>query len=454
MAVDLTYWLFAASCALLVWQGFRQRDGMLQYPFLMGAVFTCYLLYQATGLYLHRGSVPEDAFSRMLLISALCCLACYLGYRVRPLRQRPGSSSYSSARLMAVGVLMTCVAWVAYYKLTSLTGGFFSFFTTEGGYSYEWRGLPVRYIFFVGFAYPALVLLLVSYLERPSKVRLAVCAWGFVVPLAFLFLRARRSVFAMVLLIGLLPVYFYRRWLPPRVVIVPGLILALLVLMLFPRYRRYTQIGAEHSGIADVSVRESLAEGLVPEGVDAFKNGVYAVGGITRMGGYGLGLGFYDDVVAHFVPRQIVGERVKADLMVREGWVDMARVLAYGHARPANQFYTGPASAYTEFWYFGSLFYFLLGMLFRNLWVRATRDGCVASRVLYASLIYTAMNSIAFSAFIFVSRALWTVALLGAALIWARRRHGVPLARVSRGGPERALLGEALPGANKEAGTA
>jgi hypothetical protein len=422
MAVDLAYWLFAASCALLLWQGFRERDGMLQFPFLAGAVFSFYLFSQASGLYFSHASLPAGAFAGTLFMFSLCAVCCWLGWRAGGRITWRRTAMYDSGRVFLCGVVLILVSWAATYKLAELSGGLRAHFSTEGGYSYQWSGLPVRYAFFAQFGGPALVLFLMAYFARPSGLRAAFCAMTCILPLVNIVVLGRRSMGITLGLQLLLAYYFYRRKLPRRFFLPLLAPVALVILYVVPSYRVHSQLGADHSKIMEIDVGGTIRRKLAPSEVDAVANATYAVGAVTELGRYGLGTGFWDGLVGYWVPRQIVGEEFKASLQIRRTNPDAARLLVYGHARPPHEFYTGPAAMYCELWYFGAAFYVLLGLMFRVLWDSATRGANPPAQALYMILIGPAVISVAFSPFMFVSEGVRHVLTLMPVFWWAAQR--------------------------------
>jgi len=425
MLLNITFFSFVIASLGLIIYGLRSKTGMLQYPFLMGTVFVCYLLYQALGMFLHRGYIPTGPFAESLLMLTLCCLGCMVGYRFRPLHFVRPQVRYKPQRLLYGGLFLIIIAWFGYYKLTSLTGGLFSFFSTEGGYSYTWSGLPVRYNFFVAMVYPGLTLCLVAYELRPSRKAFTICALGLILPLAYVVLMGRRTTAAWLVLTLLLHMYWSRRYLLPRAFIAVFLFFGLVALYVGPKYRSYSQLGADHSQILNISIKESLSQALNPERIDAFKNGVYVVGAFSESGNYGYGSLFYDQLVINFVPRQIFGDELRSALMLKGGYdfIDKQTVKTVDYYRPANEFISGYAELYSQFSYFGCLYFLLLGIIFKNLWIGATTYSSPTCRILYMNLITIAMATIAYSPSFAVAKALILLLTITPILWWSKEPY-------------------------------
>jgi len=423
MLLTITFFSFvAASLGMLVY-GLRSRTGMLQYPFLMGMVFVCYLLYQAVGMFLHRDSIPTGPFTESLLMLTLCCLGCMVGYRFRPIRFIRPVARYKPQRLLYAGLILIIIAWFGYYKLTSLTGGILSFFSTEGGHSsFNWSGLPVRYNFFVAMVYPGLTLCLVAYQLRPGRGAFLICAFGMILPFAYVVLMGRRNITAWLGLTLLLHLYWSRRYVPPRTFIAVFLFLGLLAIYVGPEYRRHSQLGADHSQILDISVKEKLYQALDPDKIE-LKNGVYVVAAFSESGNYGYGSLFYDQLVINFVPRQIFGDKLRSSLMLEDGYdfIDRQTVKTMHYYRPGNEFMSGYAELYSQFSYLGCLYFVLLGVIFKTLWIGSTTYSSPTCRILYMNLITIAMATVAFSPSIAVAKTLMLLMIIIPILWWAKR---------------------------------
>jgi hypothetical protein len=353
---------------------------------------------------------------------SLCAVCCLVGWRIGGRIAWREGSRYLSSRVLLCGVFLLLISWVANYKLAALSGGLRAHFSTEGGYSYQWRGLPVRYAFFAQFGGPAFVLLLLAYFARPSPLRAVLCAMACLLPLVTVVLMARRSMCITLGLQLLLALYFSRGKLPPRRLLPLLAPVALVVLYVAPTYRAHSQLGADHSKILKIDVGHTIRSKFTASGVDAVANATYAVGAVTRIGTYGLGAGFWDGLVGYWVPRQIVGAELKASLQIRRMDPDVARIRVYGHARPGHEFYTGPAAVYCELWYFGALFYLGLGIMFRALWEGAVAHRHPPSQALYMILIGPGIVSLAFSPFMFVSEGVRHVLTVLPVFWWASAR--------------------------------
>ena len=83
---DMFLYLFIAACAGLLLWGMGRPERVYQYPFLIGAIFSAFLIPQAISLVNNPGIVSEGAINRTLFVGALCMFMAWAGYAAKPLR--------------------------------------------------------------------------------------------------------------------------------------------------------------------------------------------------------------------------------------------------------------------------------------------------------------------------------------------------------------------------------
>lgn len=414
--IDLAFVVSGLSCLILLVPVLKWKTWALQYPFCLGIVSTCVLFFQATTIYvnLNESPIPKDAFLEALVMFFLCNFACILGHAYRGCRSWSTPIIYDTKRLLICGLILIMVGWFGYFKLTSLSGGLLSFFSIEGGYSYRFEGLPVRYNFFVNMVYPGLVLALISYLRKPGKLAGMICFLGLLIPLGYIIFLGRRSLFVMLMIIILSLLYFHKGVIPPRPLALLAPFVCFFVLVLFPYFRQYSQLGADRSNMSMHEAKSVVIGSFDSDKAEIFRNGTYLIGAISNTGKYGFGLSLLDGIISNFIPRQLVGAEFRQRLMFRGRFQfgDETTQRVYFYTRQPNQFIGGFAELYGEFWYFGSLFFFGLGYLFKDLWIRATYMKSSIAQILFATLMVPAIISIAYSPSYFINSAILNLIIL------------------------------------------
>ena len=113
---DLFLYLFIAACSGLILWGMGRPERVYQYPFLIGAIFSAFLIPQALSLVHNPGMVSEGAIDRTLLMGALCMLMAWAGYAAKPLR----SVSEGRIRTLNKGKLNSAALAISAISLAAL----------------------------------------------------------------------------------------------------------------------------------------------------------------------------------------------------------------------------------------------------------------------------------------------------------------------------------------------
>jgi hypothetical protein len=401
VATFLLLLLVGISVAMVAW-GLLRRDRILQYPTLAGATWLLYIVPQALGVLRNPESVPGMALENgglelALGMSVLCALMSWLGYTHQWGRKRgnpPRIARYSGRRTLQAGLALLAVGLLGFQKLVSLTGGWVSFFSTEGSYTLEWRGLPVAYVFFAGALFPALYLLLVSALAGRNPVAWVAAAVGALPLVATAVFLGRRSQTVFLILIVLLALLFVRGWAPPRSVAVGGMLAVAVAVIAAGEYRKHSQIGGDWGEIRYLDPQGMVRSVIRGEEYSEFQFAVVQAAATDRFKEFGMGRGFYNALVANWVPRLLVGDAAKESLFIQAPDYGLQTYAAYQWSPRYGSNPTGINNAFCEFWFFGGFLFFGIGAGFRYLWERAyvTRD--LGATLLYACLSPLSMTTI------------------------------------------------------------
>ena len=76
--------LLVIVCLGLLGWGLIRIERIYQYPFFMGAIFISFLVPQAFALVENPGVLDQQSLERVLLMSSLCAIACWVGYQGKP----------------------------------------------------------------------------------------------------------------------------------------------------------------------------------------------------------------------------------------------------------------------------------------------------------------------------------------------------------------------------------
>jgi hypothetical protein len=385
--------LFGLACLWLIADGLKRRAGIFEFSFLAGCGLFGFLFSQAVGVVSRPGMAPEGGVCKALVMSALCAVAVYLGWKA-PVQARGAASSrfrFPLKWMYCCGVACIIVGLVGLVKLGGLSGGLLQHYSVRGSYTLKWQGLPVAYVFFVGYSFLGLVLVTLIALRLRSWLLLAPAAFPLAIMLADIVFLGRRSEFIwLAVAVGSL-LYFSKKVAPPRAVVLALVPLAMAAMFVAPAYRSESQIGGDWGKIRQISVSKAVQEVL--SGTEAeFWTMAYLMEIADAQSLFQGGVGFYNTFVQYFVPKLIAGEEFKAKLYVN---IPTARTAGnrFGWVYPYGIVPTGPYSVFEQFWYFGAICFYLLARWLKGHWIRAVA-GDMWSQVVYSVMITYAVAAV------------------------------------------------------------
>jgi hypothetical protein len=374
--------LFGSACLWLIVDGIKRRAGIFEFSFLAGFGLFGFTFVQALGVVMNPGLAPEAGVCKALVMSSLCAVAVYLGWKAPLPKQRvdPSSFPFSVRWMYRCGLGCIIVGLYGSIQLIQLRGGVVGVNAVESHRAMVFRGLPVMYIFLTVYGYLGLVLVALIAL----RLRSWLLAIPLVVPISFslvnIVVSGRRTELMLLGTALGCVLYFSRDVAPARPAAVTLMLLAIAAIFLAPAYRNRTTAGNWGQ------VRQISASDTVQEALSGTENEFWTMAYLTEIAEtqrfFQFGAGFYNTFISYFVPTLIVGDEFKAKLFLS---VPTARNSAnsFGWAMPYGMIPTGPYSAFEQFWYFGAACYFFLARWLKRHWIRA-RAGDFWSQVVYS----------------------------------------------------------------------
>ncbi len=444
MGKDFFYLLAGLSFVSLLF-ALRRKEGIVQFPALFAGAFAFSIVPQMVGHVFFPGSLPDRVYEDngvglALLLCVLCLLGGMVGYggsRNHVPRMAALIPRISLERLFVVGVILHVVGLYGAIRLDSLAGGFRTRFTHGGHYELAWTGLPVIYAYIAKLAPLGLALALNGTLARGTVLRWCVIASMTLYPMANIILLGRRSTTVELVLVFLVSLWFQKRWAPPRVVSIAACMAGGLLIIMMPAYRtQANQTGDVRAAIVEADFQKRLEQYWKAEKGEGMENLIIGVPARMHAGSYGFGFSFWNALVDHFVPGQLVGRSTKDALFVRIMDSDAAIFWEYcGRSVDYGSFRTGPYSAYTEFWFFGCLLYVFIARVFCVLWRLANELRMPGAQALYVATLLNApmavVNSLtaAFASFMLSAIIVYVSMAAAEQLVPAPGRHALPAAR-------------------------
>ncbi len=374
---------FLTGLAILAW-GLRRRERLIQYPFLAAGVFMGWMLPQLLGLSSYA-NWPAGALERTILMATLCMAGCWAGY---VLNRRPATLfdwELDRRRLFQASVILT-LAGAFFYHQTGLLAA-----DVIAEYGGQWTGIITIYVFMARLLAVGFVTAIVLHLDRPTRATFVVVLFGLAFYLNRIVIHGRRAAMAELALMALLALWFQRKWLPGRGLIVAVLLAGALMVNSIGDYRatmlgedRYSWSGAGLSAILDIDFignLERIAEGR--QGNYELTNALYEIEATDRTLNFDYWSSLWNGLVQRLVPGQVVGADLKRSLYI-ERWGSADRV--FGHEAHSGSTLTGVTDAFQSFWFFGAVKFVLIGFIMSRWWRAANAGNRVAQMVLMLSV--------------------------------------------------------------------
>ncbi len=403
-------------CLGLLGWGVIRVERIYQYPFFMGSMFVSFILPQAFALIANPKEVTPDALERILFVSCLCAAACWIGYEIKP---KPKwllklNVAIDERKLFRAGIVLMA------------NGLFFNFLLSRtiperAASNGNWTGPATIYLFFSQTTQVALGIFLLQALKRPNIVNL-ICTLLSGWPLLGAVLIGRRQP-TMTLLITIgLSLFWIRRFIPPRWLVITGMLSITFLIPVLGALRgdfwnlvfsgKWQNILAASEYAFNDQQKGDLLE---------LRNAALLMDVVDRTGLYGYGTGWWDNIVFQWVPGQIVGFEFKKSLQFNL-WSTYLNLLKefYAYKIPIGYTFTGVADSFAEFGYFGFMSFVLIAYIFKHLWISATYYQNTSSRLLYIGLVSPAMIALTHAVGFAIQQSSFQLIFIGLAVYFSR----------------------------------
>lgn len=379
MNISLT-WIFVGLVAWFLAGGLLfKAERMYQFPFLAGVMTFGFLLPQIPAL-MYDPFLPSGAYAKTMLMGILSLLMLALGWRMtnRPIGVL--RMSFSERRLIWAAVLLSAFGAVFYFLLSRLPG--------DISIGMQMTGMPVVYLFFAQLMPYGLAIALLCFARRPSWLALAIIIFDLIFYLDRILVTGKRAEAIQLLLMILLPFWFYHRLVVPRILMALGILAGTFLMTSMGDYRQITRAasGFVLDDIMQIDYAANFTETLERGGLE-MRNAVQRIDEIDRRLEFDYGKFHWNRVIFTFVPAQLVGAKLK-------------EALQFDTPKPSRDYNpltgtteTGLVDAFASFWYFGAFKFLLLAWVMRRLWETAMA-GEMLGQLIYMLSIVPAMHAI------------------------------------------------------------
>ena len=376
--------VLALLCTSLICWGMLRADRMYQFPFLAGAVFGGWVFPQLVGLS-NSDEIPTGALQKTLLMTILCAACCYLGHIANKRPLRSFAWQFDGRKLLrAATVLSLCGAYF-YYEMSLLA----ETATAENGGG--WTGIITIFVFFSSMVTVGLVLALVVHLNKPSRWSYMIIIFDLCLYFDRIVMNGRRAAMVELFVIAGLTLWFYRRKVVPRWLMLIMLVFGSLVINSIGDHRSAV-VGQDAQGFDAVAKIDFIGnlESLFNHGGPELTNAAYIIEAVDKNMTFDLGLSHWNGFVNAYVPGQLVGADLKRSIMLD---LQSAAYSEFSYTPSFGSTVTGLSDAFASYWYFGALEFFFIGFVMAKLF-RSGNIGNVVGQALLMLVFVDALQSI------------------------------------------------------------
>ena len=379
MGWSLTVLFCIVSLALLAY-GLSSRERPLTYPFLAGATFLGFVAPQLPALMADR-YLPAGAVDRTVVFTTMCAAACMFGWLAGSKPLQGLRWTFDEKRLLWLAVILSLAGAFFFLKYSRLPD--------EVRLASMHSGISVIYLFFQKMLTFGLMVAIVCFVRRPSRMAGAIILFDMLLVADRIMITGKRGELTELVLGVLLALWFQRRFTLPRVVLLAGVLVATVALNSAEQYRDISKdtSGMDLSRIKDIDVIANF-EALVKEGGPEVRNAVMRIHYISMSGAFDFGIFHWNMLIHDFVPGQLIGRDLKESLYIGiAGQVDRQYAPAPGSTE------TGMSDAFASFWYLGAIKFFLVAYVLGRLYATGNR-GFFLPQLLYIFGVTPGMHAI------------------------------------------------------------
>lgn len=411
---ELYLYLFILICIALLGWGLARPERIYQYPFFMGGIFVAFILPQAIALLNSPyDTVNQQALERVLLMSCLCAFMCWLGYQApsKPSFIKKLDISVDYQKIFYGGIVLVLIAYFSHFLILRLPSA------VRG--QTQWTGIVTIYAFFRNLIYPGFSILLLSTLQRSTVFKLILTAFASVLPLQLIIFAGRREPTATFIITIGLCLYYIRRYIAPRWLVVSLIVIALFANPLTGTYRSIAKTG-DWNKLTELQPIEYFQNYVEEAEILELRNAAFLMDAAVQTGKYGYGTDYWNKLVFSFVPAQLVGRDLKNALMVKLYEYDLNSL--YNYRIHTGTTPTGIGDSFIQFDYFGCIFFGLLSYFFKILWISSSRRNILTSQIFYIILLAPSLLSVTHSTVNFISDVLFNLIFIGSIILYSRKK--------------------------------
>lgn len=384
----LSIMVLAGLCFAIIFYGLLEKSRMIQYPFLAaGAVASQFVpqLIAASNSASALSQLGEFAMERVVVMTCLCLIGGVAGYYSSRRKPKAFNWEMNQKKILSGGLVLVGGGMLFGFLLSRLP--------EEQLKATQWSGLTVRYLFFASMGTYGFIFCFLHFLKTGNRMAFIGMLPVLMSLITVVIFHGRRTPAAILGLAVLSALWFCRRKLPPKWLMISGMLLFVLFVFSIGDYRKIQKSDDANKAeqIKNIRFTEKFKLSYLREERSIeIDNAMYIMEAVARTGSYDFGATLYNTFMV-YVPRQLVGEDFKKALMARTA-PEIAKE-EFNYIMPIGSCTTGVADAFSAFSYFGCLIFFFQGWFMRRFW-----EGAMAGGYVY-QMLYLAQAALQLGAF-------------------------------------------------------
>jgi hypothetical protein len=375
----------------------RSRERMIQFPFLATIVFGCWMAPQFIGLHYKPGPfVNANGYESALVMAILCLAAGWIGYHLNQSPTTIFKWKLDRSRLLFCSSILSILGAYFFYQVTLLAP---DVILEMGG---RWSGQITIFNFLSKMTTVGLAIAMLLLVRRVTPVTLMIVALDLSLYMHRVIIQGRRGALIELGVMAVFSMWFYKKWLPSRWVMVTAIMTGTLFVFSIADYRSlmlerstFSWSGAGVEEILDIDFLGNMRKLLNDsEYKHEVTNAVVNIEAAKRMGHMDYGLSLWNEFVHTYIPGQLLGAGFKAGLKV--DLADPVKVAFSRYNGSVGSTVTGLTDSFLSFGYFGCIKFFVIGYIMSKLYL-AAKAGSVSSQLVLILVTPAALHAITHS---------------------------------------------------------